>query len=277
MAGFFTKLDAGITDSTIWHQPDHTRLTWITMLAMADQHGYVGASIPGLASRARVPLDACVAALECFKSPDEYSRTKDHDGRRIADADGGWVLLNHAKYRAAQNADDRRERSRLAMADLRARRKATSATPVNGYQSLTQLPQAEADNRSNNTEPTALVATASADGAAYRVPKCPNEGIVALYADRLPMLPQVAVLNDSRKRSIASRWREVCAADKFNETAGLEWFGWFFGHVRKSKFLTGNGSSRDGRTWKADFDWLLTPTHFARVVEGRYHQEGLGS
>ena len=148
MAGFFTKLDAGITDSTIWHQPDHTRLTWITMLAMADQHGYVGASIPGLASRARVPLDACVAALECFKSPDEYSRTKDHDGRRIADADGGWVLLNHAKYRAAQNADDRRERSRIAMADLRARRKATSATIVNGEQSLTQLPQAEADNRS---------------------------------------------------------------------------------------------------------------------------------
>ena len=99
MAGFFTKLDAGITDSTIWHQPDHTRLTWITMLAMADQHGYVGASIPGLASRARVPLEACVAALECFKAPDPYSRTKDHDGRRIAEADGGWVLLNHAKYR----------------------------------------------------------------------------------------------------------------------------------------------------------------------------------
>ena len=101
------------------------------MLAMADQHGYVGASIPGLASRARVPLESCVAALECFKAPDEYSRTKDHDGRRIAEAEGGWVLLNHAKYRAAQSKEARRERSRIAMAELRARRKAEQTPVVN--------------------------------------------------------------------------------------------------------------------------------------------------
>lgn len=147
MAGFFTKLDSGITDSTIWHQPDPTRIMWITMMAMADQHGYVGASIPGLASRARVALADCITALECFKAPDEYSRTKDYEGRRIADAAGGWVLLNHAKYRAAQSADDRRERSRVAMAELRAKRRATSLTSVNGEQSLTMLAQAEADNR----------------------------------------------------------------------------------------------------------------------------------
>jgi hypothetical protein len=134
----YTKLDSGITDSTIWQAPDATRLVWITMLAMADQHGYVGASMPGLAGRARVSLDACIEAIKTLEAPDEWSRTKDYDGRRIAPADGGWLLLNHAKYRAMQYAEERRERSRVAMAVLRASRKAKT-TKANGYQKLTEL------------------------------------------------------------------------------------------------------------------------------------------
>jgi len=140
----YTKLDAGLTDSTIWQAPDTTRIVWITMLAMADQNGYVGASMPGLAGRARVSLEACIAAVETFLAPDPWSRTKDHDGRRIAEAEGGWQMFNHAKYRAAQNAEDRRERSRIAMANLRAKRK-QDATTANGYPELTKLTQAEAE------------------------------------------------------------------------------------------------------------------------------------
>jgi hypothetical protein len=138
----FTKLDSGITDSTIWQAPDPIRLVWITMLAMKDWHGYVGASIPGLASRVRVSLEDCLAALEMFKSPDPYSRTQDHEGRRIADADGGWVLLNNDKYRAVQSEEDKRERSRLAMQRLRESRKAT----VNNVdKALTKLPHTDTD------------------------------------------------------------------------------------------------------------------------------------
>lgn len=128
MADGYTKLFASITDSTIWEAPDTTRLVWITMLAMADQDGYVGASVPGLAARARVSLEDCVTALDTFRAPDEWSRSKDYDGRRIIDADGGWLLLNHAKYRAIRDAEARREQARLAMAKLRAERK--EAAPV---------------------------------------------------------------------------------------------------------------------------------------------------
>ena len=150
----YTKLDAGLPDSTIWQAPDTTRIVWITLLAMADQNGYVGASMPGLAGRARVSLEACIAAMELLSAPDEWSRTKDFDGRRIGPADGGWILLNHAKYRAAQNAEDRRERSRLAMAALRASRKQQAITQDNGYQKLAELPQAEAE--AENTPLTPL-------------------------------------------------------------------------------------------------------------------------
>ena len=151
----YTKLDSTLTDSTIWQAPDTTRLVWITMLSMADQNGYVGASVPGLASRARVSIDACVAALESFEGPDPWSRTKDNEGRRIAPADGGWVLLNHAKYRAAQSADDRRERSRLAMQALRAKRKAEAQqtqTVAPRNNKLAKLTQAEADTETTKKE-----------------------------------------------------------------------------------------------------------------------------
>jgi hypothetical protein len=114
------------------------------MLARADQNGYVGASMPGLAGLARVTLDDCIAAIRTLESPDTWSRTKEHEGRRIAPADGGWVLLNHAKYRAMQSADDRRERSRLAMASLRNKRK-QELTVNPSEQSYQKLAQAEAE------------------------------------------------------------------------------------------------------------------------------------
>lgn len=140
----YTKLDSGITESTIWQAPDHTLRVWIAMLARVDQNGYVGASIPGLAALARVSVQDCETALGTLLSPDKYSRTKEHEGRRIAEADGGWVLLNHEKYRAMQSADDRRERSRLAMAALRDRRKQKPTVNI-GEQSYPKLTQAEAE------------------------------------------------------------------------------------------------------------------------------------
>ena len=120
----FTKLFSSILDSTIWQEPQSTRLVWITMLAMVDRHGEVQSSIPGLASRAKVTIDECEAALECFKAPDKYSRTKEFKGRRIAEIDGGWELLNHAKYRELLSAEERKEYNRKKQAEYRAKKKA---------------------------------------------------------------------------------------------------------------------------------------------------------
>lgn len=105
----------------------------------------------------------------------------------------------------------------------------------------------------------------------YEVPDCPYDEIVKAYATALPALPQVTVLNESRRSHVRGRWREVCGTDKLDAPAGLEFFGWFFGRVAGSSFLTGQGrSNKDGRIWKADFDWLFLPTNFTKVVEGRY-------
>jgi hypothetical protein len=120
MSGF-TKLYSTILLSTVWREPAHSRLTWITMLALADARGHVEASIPGLADAARVTIAECEEALRSFMSPDPYSRTTDHEGRRIERIDGGWRLLNHAKYREPRDPERRRDQNREAQARWRER------------------------------------------------------------------------------------------------------------------------------------------------------------
>ena len=82
------------------------------MLAMADRRGRVWSTIPGLANRARVSLEAAKSALETFMSPDPYSRTPAFEGRRIEIIDGGWRLLNHEKYRDIRDQEAIKESKR---------------------------------------------------------------------------------------------------------------------------------------------------------------------
>lgn len=102
----YTKLFQSIVTSTIWMEDDPTRILWITMLAMADKNGEVQASVPGLARMAGVSIAACEKALQTFLSPDKDSRTKVLEGRRIQEIDGGWLLVNHEKYRLMASKEE---------------------------------------------------------------------------------------------------------------------------------------------------------------------------
>jgi len=120
MSGY-AKLFSSIVRSTVWREPAHVRLVWVTMMALADRDGFVEASVPGLADCARVTLAECEDALEKFRSPDPYSRSKDLDGRRVVETDGGWVLVNFAKYRDRAYQDERKEKAAERMRELRLR------------------------------------------------------------------------------------------------------------------------------------------------------------
>lgn len=113
MAESYVKLFSTITTSTIWEAPHATRIVWVTMLALTDRRGEIQASVPGLARIANVSLAECEAALDAFLAPDRYSRTEEHEGRRIEKIDGGWRLLNYRKYRERLDEDATRERKRI--------------------------------------------------------------------------------------------------------------------------------------------------------------------
>lgn len=123
MSMTFTKLFSSITESSIWFEDEHTRLVWITMLAMADRFGRIFASDLGLAHRARVDVDKTQIALEKFLAPDEHSRTKEYEGRRIEVIEGGWRLLNHKKFRDMRDEETRKEQNRLAQEKWRNKNK----------------------------------------------------------------------------------------------------------------------------------------------------------
>ena len=146
MAGF-VKLYGTILDSTVWRESHSTVRVWIAMLAMADAEGLVESSVPGLADRARVTLSECVEALRLLAGPDEWSRTKTDEGRRIREVEDGWVLLNHRKYR------ERRSTGTERVAEHR-KRKALQTPPE-------AEAEVEAEAPPKAAEPLALVSPAS--------------------------------------------------------------------------------------------------------------------
>ena len=93
------------------------------MLAMCDRHGRVHSSVPGLARLANVPIEDCRTAIRTFLNPDPDSRTSDKEGRRIEEIEGGWKLINHAKYRDLQDLESQRESKRQWAARQRQKKK----------------------------------------------------------------------------------------------------------------------------------------------------------
>lgn len=150
----YTKLFSSIVTSTIWSEDDRTRIVWITMLALADKNGEVQASIPGLAKVAGVSIDACESAIQRFLSPDPYSRTKDDEGRRIEEIQGGWMLLNYGKYRLMASKDEARASNAERQRRHRDRQK-RNGKGVTGNGSVTHhrdIAEAEAEAEKENSE-----------------------------------------------------------------------------------------------------------------------------
>jgi hypothetical protein len=147
----YTKLFNSIITSTIWSEDDKTRIIWITMLAMSDKNGEVHASIPGLARVSGMSIQEAEISIEKLLSPDIHSRTPDNEGRRIAKIDGGWELLNHAKYRAMASKEDAKAATAERVKRHRSRNAAVTqcnAAVTDGNAALTQerdIAEAEAE------------------------------------------------------------------------------------------------------------------------------------
>jgi len=182
-------------------------------------------------------------------------------------AENGWHHTRCdqeiAEYRAFL---DKKSNAGKASAERRKNNRSTGVEQVldssSSDEQLTTNQQPLTNNQSKE-------AKASPDlGKPKSVPSAPIQEIVELYNRILPMLPSASVVNESRKRAIAARWREVVTTDKMDRQQGLEFFEWYFKMVKDSNFLT--GKSKD---WKADLDFLFNASKFPRIIEGTYHKD----
>ena len=108
-----------------------------------------------------------------------------------------------------------------------------------------------------------------------KLPECNHKAVIELYHENLPTMRRVEVWNETRAGYLRQRWREVAAElaqEKAIEVGDvLNWWAEFFQSVGKSRFLTGRVNSKDGRAFVADLEWILKPSNFAKIVEGKYH------
>jgi len=103
------------------------------------------------------------------------------------------------------------------------------------------------------------------------IPNCPFEEIISTYHAELPELPQYRVRTEKRDGVMRQRWRQFYASGDFKTSEeGIECFRWYFKEkVKPSKFLTGRINGKD-RPFLADLEWLMLPSNFAKVLEGKY-------
>jgi len=146
----FTKLFGSIITSSVWSEDDKTRIMWITMLATADANGHVSGSIPGMADIARMTLPQAEKAITKLCGPDPYSRTPDKQGARLTVADGGWIIVNHTKYRQRRDPEIRREQNRKAQESYRSKQKVSQSKPESAQAEAEAEAEAEFKKHSND-------------------------------------------------------------------------------------------------------------------------------
>jgi len=132
MAEGYSKIFKSIFDSSIWAEPYHTRYLWLVMLVMADKTGLVDVAMSGLIIKTGLQREQIEAGLKTLSSPDPDSRTKEFNGVRIAETEGGgWQILNFDKYKDRLSKEDRKEYNRIKQAEYRSAKKSKpSSTPA---------------------------------------------------------------------------------------------------------------------------------------------------
>ena len=113
------------------------------------------------------------------------------------------------------------------------------------------------------SEPSPLVG----DEQALKVSKakCPTQAIVDLFNKTIPEFPRVVMLTKDRIAKISARWNE---SDVHQD---LSFWAEYFALVRSSKFLMGEVAASGGNAFRCNFDWLIAPSNFVKVVEGNNH------
>lgn len=89
---------------------------------------------------------------------------------------------------------------------------------------------------------------------------CPFSKIKDLYLSICISYPTIIDIDGNRRKAVAARWRTNRSLDTFEE---------LFRIAEASPFLKG----QNDRNWSADFDWMMKPSNFTKILEHRYDEK----
>ena len=125
-------------------------VTFQALIVLADENGIVDYTPEALAGRTSYPLEVIQKGLDELTQPDPFSRSSDHDGRRLTPIDPGrnwgWIIVNYGHYRDLASRQDRAEYQKQYYLD----HKGQDSTGVNNPQ------QPSTDSRHTDTDTDTL-------------------------------------------------------------------------------------------------------------------------
>ena len=180
-------------------------------------------------------------------------------------SDDGWINQRADKeIKHFHSKIDQASRAGKASAERRMSARSTDVQLTNNQEPITN----------NQLKPSICPPDGEPDPP-KKLPGCDHKAVIELYHQNLPTMRRVEVWNETRAGYLRQRWREVAAelaqTNDIDANNVLNWWEQFFQSVSKSRFLTGRVNGKDGRAFVADLEWILKPSNFAKIVEGKYH------
>ena len=123
----FAPIFNSLLDSSIWEEPYHVRLLWITMLTLKGPDQVVrGYNAYKLARRANITPQEAQEGLDVLSNPDKRCPEQAFDGRRIELVAGDcWKILNGGEFQMQMAQVLRRNYQARWQKDKRARARET--------------------------------------------------------------------------------------------------------------------------------------------------------
>lgn len=153
----FAKIFESLWGGSMVGQPD-AQLVFVFLLAHSNRDGFVDEHPSKIAALTGLPAERVEVALRLLEAEDPASRSPEEAGRRILLVDAhrawGWLIVNHAKYRAMRDEEQRREEARARMRRRRANSSQDEPEPRTVRRGSPRFAHADADTEAEKIEST---------------------------------------------------------------------------------------------------------------------------
>ena len=233
---------------------DSILVIWFKLLCMAGKQNNGGVFMLNnkiayndemLATIFRRPLNVVRLALSTFEK-----------FGMVEIVDNVYTIPNWNKHQNLDKLEHEKEKTRKRVSDYRQKQKLLAQSKddeniCNGYSNVTVT---ECNGYSNVT----VTECNATDKNKIREDKnrILYQQIIDLFHETCVSFSKITALSEKRKKMINARLN----------TYGIEKITEVFNKAESSDFLKG----KNNRDWKANFDWIMNDTNFAKILDGNY-------